>query len=74
MRAVTKQIVRTTAVLLGFMLLSSFSGTEQVRSSLGKSINDFQLPSVDGRTLSLASYPVARGFIVVFSCNHCPFA
>src|SRR5690606_21360930 len=30
--------------------------------------------NVDGTTVSLANYPDAKGFIVVFTCNHCPFA
>ena len=35
---------------------------------------NFSLPNVDGRQISLDSYPDAKGFIVVFTCNHCPYA
>jgi peroxiredoxin len=35
---------------------------------------DFKLPNVDGRQLSFEDYPDAKGFIVIFSCNHCPYA
>ncbi len=35
---------------------------------------NFSLPNVDGRTLSLDDYPEAKGFIIVFTCNHCPYA
>lgn len=35
---------------------------------------NFALPNVDGRTVSLDDYPDAKGFIIVFSCNHCPYA
>lgn len=34
---------------------------------------DFKLKNVDGSMVSMADFPDAKGFIVVFSCNHCPF-
>ena len=41
---------------------------------IGKVISDFNLLNVDGQFVSLKNYPNAKGFIVVFTCNHCPFA
>ena len=35
---------------------------------------DFKLKNVDGKMVSLSDYKDAKGFIVVFTCNHCPFA
>jgi peroxiredoxin len=35
---------------------------------------DFSLKNVDGKTISLNNYPDAKGVIIVFTCNHCPFA
>ena len=37
-------------------------------------IKDFSLPDVDGKNVSFSDYKKAKGFIIVFSCNHCPFA
>lgn len=37
-------------------------------------IRDFRLKNVDGKYVSLKNYPEAKGFIIVFTCNHCPFA
>jgi peroxiredoxin len=37
-------------------------------------IKDFSLTNVDGKTITLADYPMAKGFIIVFTCNHCPYA
>lgn len=34
---------------------------------------DFSLPGVDGRTWRLADVKGARGTLVVFICNHCPY-
>lgn len=39
-----------------------------------KTIVDFKLKNVDGKIVSLESYPNTKGFIIVFICNHCPFA
>lgn len=41
---------------------------------LGDKASDFDLKSVDGKNYSLASFKDAKGFIVVFTCNSCPFA
>ena len=35
---------------------------------------NFSLPNVDGSTVSLDNYPNAKGFIIIFTCNHCPYA
>jgi len=37
-------------------------------------VNDFSLMNIDGNKVSLANYKDAKGFIIVFTCNHCPFA
>ena len=37
-------------------------------------IKDFRLKNIDGKTVSLGDYKNAKGFIIVFTCNHCPFA
>lgn len=39
-----------------------------------KEVADFRLKNVNGKMVSLGDYPNAKGFIVVFTCNHCPFA
>lgn len=40
----------------------------------GDKAADFSLKSVDGKMYSMSDYKDAKGFIVVFTCNHCPFA
>ncbi len=39
-----------------------------------KTVPDFSLRDVSGKYISLKDYPQAKGFMVVFICNHCPFA
>ena len=41
---------------------------------IGKSIPDFSLLNIDSTRISFKTYPNAKGFIIVFTCNHCPFA
>jgi peroxiredoxin len=40
----------------------------------GAVASDFKLKNVDGKMVSLADYKSAKGFIVTFTCNHCPYA
>ncbi len=41
---------------------------------IGEKADDFYLKNHDGRMVSMADYPKAKGFIVVFTSNHCPYA
>jgi len=41
---------------------------------LGTPIFPFDLPSVDGKNYSAESFTNAKILVVVFSCNHCPYA
>ncbi len=40
----------------------------------GRTVRSFSLKNTDGKFVSPADYPDAKGFIIVFTCNHCPFA
>lgn len=40
---------------------------------VGDKASDFNLLGVDGEYVSMSDYPDAEGFIVIFSCNHCPY-
>ena len=40
----------------------------------GSKATDFKLKNIDGKMVSLSDYKDAKGFIVTFTCNHCPFA
>jgi glutathione peroxidase-family protein len=41
---------------------------------LGDAVVDFKLKNVDGKMFSLANFSSAKGFIIVFTSNHCPFS
>jgi len=74
-----KEII--TAILLSaicIVVLSSFILT--VNESIGKGyhigseVADINLLNVDNKMVSFSDYTDAKGFIVVFTCNTCPFA
>lgn len=41
---------------------------------VGDVATDFSLKNVNNKMLSLKDYKDAKGYIVIFTCNHCPFA
>lgn len=41
---------------------------------IGDEAPDFSLKNVDDNMVSLADYEDAKGYIVIFTCNHCPYA
>ncbi len=41
---------------------------------IGDMADDFRLKNVDGNYISFSDYPEAKGFIVIFTCNTCPFS
>lgn len=69
-------MMRTVLLLLiGVLCCSLFAfKNPQPISMIGKAVPDFTLRNVDHRLVALKDYPNAKGFCVVFTCNHCPFA
>nr|MBS0036682.1 thioredoxin family protein [Saprospiraceae bacterium] len=57
------------------LLFAAFTATAGDGGGLkiGDVAPDFSLKNVDGTIVSLSDYEDANGFIVIFSCNHCPF-
>ncbi len=41
---------------------------------VGDQAADFKLKNIDGTMVSLSSYKDVKGYIVVFTCNTCPYA
>lgn len=40
---------------------------------IGTAAPDFSLPNIDGKTVFLKDFKNAKGLVVVFMCNHCPY-
>jgi peroxiredoxin len=72
-----KHFVILASLLLAVTLgIQSFTpiGVGPVGYKAGDVARDFNLKNVDGKMVSLANFKEAKGFIVVFTCNHCPVA
>jgi peroxiredoxin len=41
---------------------------------VGDYATDFELKNIDGKMVSLSDYENAKGFIVIFTCNTCPYS
>lgn len=70
---------RTFIILLGVLVVAAALFMNAARSSVmgyavGDYARDFSLPDVDGKMVSLKDFSSAKGFIVVFTCNTCPYA
>ena len=74
-----------SAALVVFSLLSfksSSLGHEEPKAKtsiskgykVGDAATDFKLKNIDGKMVSLSDLKSAKGFIVIFTCNHCPYA
>ena len=61
-------------LLLGVFSFLAFSLVVGAGYKVGDKAADFKLQNVDGKYVSLADFDDARGFIVVFTCNGCPYA
>lgn len=62
---------KLTFVLFGLLLAV---GMMAQGYKVGDKAMDFNLLNVDGKMVSMADYPEAKGFIVIFTCNHCPYS
>jgi len=67
-----KSLVFAAFALAGAMML--FSATAPSGYVVGDKADDFSLKNVDGSMVSLTKYKNVKGYIVVFTCNHCPYA
>ena len=48
--------------------------TARTGYAIGDEATDFSLKGTDDKMYSLSQFADAKGFIVIFTCNHCPYA
>ncbi|MCV9388848.1 thioredoxin family protein [Reichenbachiella ulvae] len=63
-----------TGLLLLVLIGTAFGGTKGEGYEVGDKAIGFELKNVDGKMVSTEDYKKAKGFIVVFTCNTCPYA
>jgi len=55
-------------------IITGFTTTADKGYAIGDIAADFSLKNIDGKTISLSQYDDAKGFLVIFTCNTCPYA
>lgn len=71
------KFIKTLAVFAIVLVASAFTANTNSGSDgyeVGDIATDFKLKNIDGNMVSLADYKDAKGYIVVFTCNTCPYA
>ncbi len=72
------KILKSITVVAVVFLLSAFAVNKVVSVEKGYDIGDiatdFKLMNIDGKMVSLSDYNDAKGFIITFTCNTCPYA
>ncbi len=61
-------------ITLAALLMVSFTFAQEKGYKVGDIATSFNLLNIDGEMVSPADYEDAKGFIVTFTCNHCPWA
>jgi peroxiredoxin len=59
---------------LGVLMFLTLILVQGAGYKVGDKAEDFKLQNVDGKYVSLADFDEAKGYIVVFTCNGCPYA
>ena len=68
-----KRTIKTLFALVVFIATTAFTpvGTGY---DIGDIATDFELENIDGKMVSMKDFKDAKGFIIVFTCNTCPYA
>lgn len=69
-----KTIIIALTTILSFLYLSTIKNTTSTGYQIDDIATDFSLKNIDGKMVSLKDYKDAKGFIIIFTCNHCPYA
>lgn len=67
-----------SVMLMGLVAVFAFKNTNEIivdkGYAIGDVVTDFKLKSTTGKMVSMIENRSAKGYIVIFTCNHCPFS
>jgi peroxiredoxin len=69
-----KTIQKIVLCSVVFLIATAFTTSTENGYKVGDTIEDFSLKNVDGKMVSLSDYKKAKGFIIIFTCNMCPYS
>ncbi len=61
-------------VILTIAILINISIFAQNAYEINDIAEDFKLMNIDDKHVSMSDFDEAKGFIVIFTCNHCPYS
>jgi len=64
---------RVAGLIFGLVILMAAHPVKK-GYDVGDTATDFKLKNTDGRMVSMSDYKDARGFIIIFDCNTCPYS
>lgn len=62
------------SVFAALALAAVFVAAKPAGYGVGDTVADFKLKNVDGKMVSLADFKSAKGAIIIFDCNTCPYS
>lgn len=70
------KVLKLSLVVITVVLISAFTLKSDIGNGygIGDVVEDFNLENIDGSMVSMSNYADAKGFIITFTCNTCPFA
>jgi peroxiredoxin len=62
------------SIVVVAILTFAFTSKTEKGYKVGDTIEDFTLKNIDDKMVSLSNYGEAKGFIIIFTCNTCPYS
>lgn len=62
------------ALIMALGLIFSVSVFAQNGYKVGDMARGFKLKNLEGEMISLSNFKKAKGYVVIFTCNHCPYS
>jgi peroxiredoxin len=72
-----KNTMKLFSAIIVVLIVSAFTVNKTTSGEgydIGDIATDFKLKNVDDKLISLSDYHDAKGFIITFTCNTCPYA
>lgn len=66
--------IKTLLFFAVFVITTAFTADVADGYAIGDTATDFSLRNIDGQVVSLADFKDAKGYLVIFTCNTCPYA
>lgn len=69
-----KTIKSTLILAMLILMTTAFSTHTDNGYKIGDTIEDFSLKNIDDKMVKLSDYKKVKGFIIIFTCNMCPYS